>query len=1327
MKRILSLLVSLFFLSQMNAQAPNDCVNAITVCGNGTFQSNATGIGNTQEVSGCGGMENNSIWLKINIEQSGTLGFDLIPNDTDLAVNYDFWVYSPNANCGTLGSPIRCCTSNPIQSTSSNNHTGMFASTTQTQSNFNQAPYVKWLNVTAGQFYYIAIDRPVGDGGFELQWTGTATFITPPTANAIPDYVMCNSTPDIDIFDLNSLRTPINSNTTDNTVDFFTTLANAVDNVSALPDTYSNVSNPQTIYARVTNNTTGCYVITEFDLVVSTLPTVTFTTDNTTICDGNIVNFTFTGSPNAVVDYTVNNGSTQSVTLDATGNYILSETPSVDSNYQLTLVKIVDGSGNTVCSNVANQSINITVNPAATATISGTTSICSGNTTTITFTGTPDAVVTYTIDGGTAQTITLDNTGNASLTTGLLNASTTYELISATSSISPFCSQLQSGTAVITVNPTPTVVISGTTTICSGDTAIVSFTGTPNAIVSYNVDGGSPQTITLDTVGNASITTGALTTTTVYNLENVSTGGTPGCSQNITGNATITVNSILTATLSGTTTICLGDAATLNFSGTPNAIVTYTIDAGIPQTITLDNTGNATFNTAALITTTTYELVSVAINGTPGCSQNITGSAIVTVNPLPNVTLSTSTTSVCENDTVNLTFTGTPNATVSYTLNSGTTQTITLDVTGNSILTSPALTTTTVFVLTSVSSNETPNCIQALTQNITITVTPKPTVVANPANPTICSGDSSNITLTSPLPNTTFSWTAVSSGVTGATNGTGTTINQVLSTSGLTSGNVVYTITPSSNGCIGTPYDLTVLVNPKPVVTANPTNLSICSGENAIITLSSTLVGTTFSWTVNATNVTGATNGTGTSITQTLSASGTASGTVIYTITPDNNGCQGIPVTAIVNVSPQPNVTATVNQASICSGESALINLNSPTIGTTFSWTVAQTDVSGASSGSGTSINQILTATSANQGSVTYTITPNNNGCIGTPITETITVNPAPTALFSGNTDICSGDAINLVLSASLAGSTFEWTVVSNGILGASNGSGTSINDILINTSSTVISVIYTVTPTISGCDGIPLNITVNVYPEADFAIKDGVICINPITSTLIQSYILNTGLNQGEYVFEWFLENVVIPNATNSFYEATQTGMYSVIATSIVSGCTFTQSAIVTESYPGQLLTITQSQGFNEKQIVTVTVDSGTGNYLYQLDYGPFQESNIFIDVTLGEHTITVTDANGCTLLTETIWVIGFPKYFTPNADGYNDTWNIITEANFPAQIQIFDRYGKFITELKSGNNGWDGTYNGQILPATDYWFVINYLQNGLAKTFRSHFSLKR
>lgn len=82
------------------------------------------------------------------------------------------------------------------------------------------------------------------------------------------------------------------------------------------------------------------------------------------------------------------------------------------------------------------------------------------------------------------------------------------------------------------------------------------------------------------------------------------------------------------------------------------------------------------------------------------------------------------------------------------------------------------------------------------------------------------------------------------------------------------------------------------------------------------------------------------------------------------------------------------------------------------------------------------------------------------------------------------------------------------------------------------------------------------------------------------------------------------------------------------------------------------------------------------------------------------------------------------FPKFFTPNGDGYNDHWTIDFAYLAPnTGIRIFDRYGKFIKELNN-NTAWDGNYLGQQQPASDYWFIVTRL-NG--KEFKGHFSLKR
>lgn len=153
-----------------------------------------------------------------------------------------------------------------------------------------------------------------------------------------------------------------------------------------------------------------------------------------------------------------------------------------------------------------------------------------------------------------------------------------------------------------------------------------------------------------------------------------------------------------------------------------------------------------------------------------------------------------------------------------------------------------------------------------------------------------------------------------------------------------------------------------------------------------------------------------------------------------------------------------------------------------------------------------------------------------------------------------------------------------------------------------------------------------------------------------------------------------------------------------------------------------------TVTDAFAKNQIVTVTNPVGV-DYLYRLDDGPFQESTIFEYVSLGTHTLTVVNKNGCsTLSVNNVLVIDYPKYFTPNSDGFNDTWNIFSledQSNF--RILIFDRFGKFLKEIRPKSIGWDGMYNGHPMPANDYWFSVEYAEQNIPKIFKSHFSLKR
>jgi gliding motility-associated-like protein len=163
---------------------------------------------------------------------------------------------------------------------------------------------------------------------------------------------------------------------------------------------------------------------------------------------------------------------------------------------------------------------------------------------------------------------------------------------------------------------------------------------------------------------------------------------------------------------------------------------------------------------------------------------------------------------------------------------------------------------------------------------------------------------------------------------------------------------------------------------------------------------------------------------------------------------------------------------------------------------------------------------------------------------------------------------------------------------------------------------------------------------------------------------------------------------------------------------------------------YPATGLTTEVTDAFTEDATITVTVNPlGTGNLIYSLDGGAWQESNIFTGVQGGTHEVMVEDTEGCTNLTIDVLVIDYPKYFTPNGDGIHDTWNIVGLDQPDAKIYIYDRYGKLLKQITpiATSQGWDGTYIGSVLPSTDYWFTIEYKEKDQQKLFKAHFALKR
>lgn len=160
------------------------------------------------------------------------------------------------------------------------------------------------------------------------------------------------------------------------------------------------------------------------------------------------------------------------------------------------------------------------------------------------------------------------------------------------------------------------------------------------------------------------------------------------------------------------------------------------------------------------------------------------------------------------------------------------------------------------------------------------------------------------------------------------------------------------------------------------------------------------------------------------------------------------------------------------------------------------------------------------------------------------------------------------------------------------------------------------------------------------------------------------------------------------------------------------------------TTSVPS-IITGTEISDFSGDTNSVLIQTNKTGPIEYSLDGTQFQKEPIFRNVKTGIYTAYVRETYSCSLSTMLIYVLDYPRFFTPNGDGINDSWRIKNLNLFPnATISIFDRYGKLLKQMSSNNLGWDGTFNNVQLPSDDYWFNIDF-KNG--KIIKGNFSLKR
>jgi hypothetical protein len=229
-------------------------------------------------------------------------------------------------------------------------------------------------------------------------------------------------------------------------------------------------------------------------------------------------------------------------------------------------------------------------------------------------------------------------------------------------------------------------------------------------------------------------------------------------------------------------------------------------------------------------------------------------------------------------------------------------------------------------------------------------------------------------------------------------------------------------------------------------------------------------------------------------------------------------------------VSPIPVLNVTNNNPSICSSTNTDIAISSPTAGVSFAWTTGVVaNVTGNINGSGALINQTLVNSGTATSAVYYTILASANGCVSPQNVQQVLVKPVPVGNANpAFSEICSVDATNVALNSSLDSTTYAWTVVANGVLGASAGSGAAISQTLTNPTQQTKQVIYTVTPTRNGCSGAPFTVVVNVKPKpvADFLYP---------TASCRQTEVIVTfnGQTRPNATYSWVVTPATILNST--------------------------------------------------------------------------------------------------------------------------------------------------------------------------------------------------
>lgn len=978
----------------------------------------------------------------------------------DDTITYRILTRDDSLNCTSWSAyaGIRVINAAPVSTITPNNPAFCTGQNVVLSANPNTATFYQWSTGATTQTITVTTAQP---------YTVTLTFMPGGCTSSTSTTVTVNALPTANISGTASICTGQNTNLT-----FTFTGTGPWTYTYNLPtggtSTGTTSSNPLLIpvspastfnYTLVSVNNTSCTgtISGGANITVNTLPTAAIS-GTTAICAGQNANLVFNfGNAPGPYSFTYNPGGI--IVNNVNNPYVISVSPSATTNYTLVSVS------NANCTGSVSGNANITVNTLPTASITGTTSICTGQNANlvVNFANAPGPYSFTYNPGGVVVT----NANNPYVIPVSPTATTNYTLVGVSNAN---CTGSITGTpAVITVNPLPTASISGNPSICWGQPAnlTVNFGGATGPYsFTYN-----PGNVTVNNASNPAILTVSPGSTTNYSLVSVSNAT---CTGTVSGLATVTVHLLPGAQISGTQTVCAGQPANLNFnfSGTGPWNYSYLVN-GI-------SAGNFVANTSPVVivvnpaATTTYTLAANVSDAF--CTGNTSGSATVTVTPLPTAQISGNAT-VCAGTPTNLTFNFTGVAPFVYSYMAGATLMGPYNTNSNSVVIPVSPATTTVYTMTPTLTGA--GCTGNTSGSATVTVNQLPTAALTGSD-TICNGGATSLAVNfagAPGPYT-YTYSA-----------NGTLVGPLNTSSNPTiipvnpSINTTYALTNISNAnCPGTVTGTSAVVHVTPLPTAvisgttdicygQGTNLQVAFTGEAPFTYSYNAGATTFGPFTTGSNsvVIPVTPGLTTNYTLTVSVTG--------------NGCTGATSgNALVTVHPLPSATISGNPT-ICAGDQTDISISFA--GTApYSYTYA----AGATQfGPFTTSNNPESVTVSPLTTTTYTLTAINDAhCSGSTLgSSLVTVNPLPTANITGTTAICIGDQTNLNIAFTGTGPfTYSYSNGTN-TFGPFNTNNNSVT-IPVSPSATTTYTVTTITD--ANCSGnVSGNalVTVNQLPTA--------------------------------------------------------------------------------------------------------------------------------------------------------------------------------------------------------------------------------------------------